>query len=199
MTIAASQARFDRVIADIDRTNDDDPNSIEVGGSRRPSERVYGERMTAALERFCPGASEELRIAARGQHIGRWTSKRAAYPEGRAGYLKWRADLKRYHAVRLGEIMVRCGYDTESVARVQSLVRKEQLKRDAEAQVLEDVVCLVFLEHYFADFAAKHSDEKVIDIVRKTWRKMSADGHEAAQALQLTPASAALVEAALAA
>ena len=198
MNANVTSARFARVIAAIDSANADDTNLIEVGGERRPAELVYGERMTQALGAFCSAASEELRIAARGQHIRRWTSKRSDYPEGRTGYLRWRTDLKRFHADTLAGIMTDCGYDEAAIARVRSLVTKQQLKRDPDAQALEDVVCLVFLEHYFADFAAKHADDKVVDIVRKTWRKMSARGREAALALDLPEEASRLVAAALA-
>jgi hypothetical protein len=153
--------------------------------------------MSRMLERFRPEASEALKIAARAQHIERWTSPRANYPEGRVGYLRWRTELKNYHAQRAGELMGQCGYGSEIIARVQSLVRKERLKYDDEAQALEDVICLVFLEDYFVDFAAKHAEEKVIDILRKTWAKMSKEGQAAALKLVLPPAALELLTRAL--
>lgn len=198
MNLDVGSDRIARVMAAIDRANEEDPNRIDVGGVERPAELVYGERMSSALEGFRPDATEELAIAARGQHIRRWTSKRSDYPEGRIGYLKWRADLKRFHADTIADIMMACGYREDAIDRVGSLVRKDRLKQDPDAQALEDVVCLVFLEHYFEAFAAKHSDEKVIDIVRKTWRKMSPRGHEAALALDLPAEAGRLVSAALA-
>lgn len=188
-----------KIIAAIDAANTADPNLIDVGGVRRPAELVYGERMTRVLERLCPDASAHLRIAARGQHIERWSSPRAAYPQGRVGYLKWRKDLKDYHARRLGEIMAAADCAASDIARVQALVRKERLKYDAEAQALEDVICVVFLEDYFADFSEKHDAAKVIDILRKTWAKMSPSGHAAALALSLPKAARTLVERALSA
>ena len=142
--------------------------------------------MTAWLERLAPDASEALRLAARGQHICRWTIPRDSYPMDRAGYLRWRNECKRMHAEKLGEILKEVGYDQATIDRVQSLVRKERLKADPETQLLEDVICLVFLENYFADFSRQHDEAKLIDIVRKTWKKMSPQGHEAALKLPLT-------------
>jgi hypothetical protein len=189
--------RFGAVIAAIDSANFQDPNRIDVGGRSEPVELAYGRRMSKMLDRFRPEASEALKIAARAQHIERWTSSRADYPEGRVGYLRWRTDLKNYHAQRAGELMGQCGYSSEIIARVQSLIRKERLKYDAEAQALEDVICLVFLEHYFEDFANKHAEEKVIDILRKTWAKMSEKGQGEALTLALVPAAQELLTRAL--
>lgn len=190
--------RLQETLAGIDAANALDPNSVEVSGQPRPRELVYGERMSRALERLYPDASEHLRIAARGQHIERWTSPRSGYPMTREGYLRWRNELKRYHAERVGAIMTEAGYPAGDIERVQGLIRKRRLKVDAEAQALEDVVCIVFLEDYFADFASKHEDAKVIDILRKTWAKMSPQGREAALKLNLPAKARQLVEAALA-
>jgi hypothetical protein len=177
--------RLARVLALIDTANAADPNRIATPAGERPAELVYGERMSAMLAGFRPVVGEALAIAVRGQHIERWTSPRNSYPQGRIGYLKWRKDLKDHHAARVGELMRQAGYDEDAVARVASLIRKERLKHDAEAQALEDVVCLVFLTHYAADFIAKHDDAKVIDILAKTAAKMSAQGLEAASRLAL--------------
>jgi hypothetical protein len=185
------------VIAAIDSANSRDASKVAVDGRSEPGELAYGRRMSRMLDRFRPEASEALKIAARAQHIERWTSSRANYPEGRVGYLRWRTDLKNFHARRAGELMAQCGYGSETIARVQSLIRKERLKYDAEAQALEDVICLVFLEDYFTDFAAKHAEEKVIDIVRKTWAKMSKEGQAAALKLALQPAAQELLTRAL--
>lgn len=189
------RAQVDAVIAAIDAANAADPNRA---GDGRPAEAVYGERMTQMLARLYPDASGHLRIAARGQHIERWTSPRADYPDGRVGYLTWRKELKDYHARRLGEIMTQAGCAETDIARVQALVRKDRLKYDAEAQALEDVVCLVFLEDHFLPFARKHETGKVIDILRKTWPKMSPVGQHAALALDLPAEARRLVAAALA-
>lgn len=185
---------FAAAIQAIDAANAQDPN-LRDG---RPAELVYGERMSAALLRFAPDASELLRIAARGQHIERWTSPRSSYAEGKTGYFQWRNNLKQHHARRLGEIMSAAGYDEAACARVGALVRKEKLRTDAEAQTLEDVVCHVFLEHYGSEFVAKYDDDKSIDIIRKTWSKVSEPGRAAALKLPLTGRLAELVGRALA-
>ena len=185
--------KFEAVIAIIDAANARDPNCTEIDGRSEPAELVYGRRMTATLARIAPDASEHLRIAARGQHIERWTSPRKSYPEGRVGYLSWRNALKEFHARRLGEIMA-SGYDGDDIARVRSLVRKERLKSDREAQLLEDVACLVFLEHYLSAFSRKTDQEKLARIVAKTWKKMSPLGHEHALKLAFEPEITALLQ-----
>ena len=190
--------RLAAVLEAIDDANGRDPNRVAVDGAQRPAELVYGLRMSRTLERLYPEASELLRIAARGQHIERWTSPRADYPMTRDGYLRWRAELKQYHSDRVGALMAEAGYDAADIERVGALIRKRRLRRDPEAQALEDIVCVVFLEDYFADFAAKHEDAKVIDILRKTWAKMSPHGREAALDLTLPAEARRLVEAALA-
>lgn len=187
--------RFARAMSAIDAANAADPNRIGEGG--RPKELVYAEQMTRCLAELAPDASEALRLAVRAQHIRRWEIPRDRYPMDRIGYLKWRTDLKNLHAKLAGEILVEAGYDDVTVGRVQSLVRKERLKQDAESQALEDVACLVFLENYFAEFARQHDPEKVVDIVRKTWKKMSPNGRAAALNLAMPDAAAALVHRAL--
>lgn len=190
-------SRFAAAIAAFDRANADDPDRVVVDGAARPKAVVYAERMSRRLEGLAPDASEALRLAARAQHIRRWEIARESYPRGRAGYLQWRGRLARFHARVAGEIMAAAGYDAATVARVQAMLRKEGLKRDSEVQTLEDAACLVFLEHELPDFARKHARDKVVDIVAKTWRKMSPAGREAALALDLAPEARALVEAAV--
>lgn len=190
--------RFETATQQLDAAHREDPNRELFEGQELPAELLYAERMTRWLERLAPDASEPLRLAARCQHLCRWMIPRNRYPMDRPGYHRWRNELARFHADRGGEILRAVGYDEATIARVQSLVRKERLKLDPEAQLLEDVICLVFLESYFADFARKHDEEKLITILRKTWKKMSPRGHEAALALDLSPAALALVEKALA-
>ena len=206
MTISASPSlrpqskgaeRLDAAFAAFDRANAADPHRETVEGHSVPKELAYAQRMSTWLDRLYPEASEALRLAARCQHIERWIYPRASYPEGRIGYLTWRRDLKRYHARRAGEIMADLGYPDTEIARVESLLRKEGLKRDADAQALEDVVCVVFLAHYFAEFAEGHARDKVIDILRKTWAKMSPHGRRAAMRLPLRDDARELVEMAL--
>lgn len=169
MSVATPTAVFTA----IDDANSRDPSSIEVGSGPRPAALVYGERMTSRLQTYEPSASVALQIAARGQHIERWMIPRKSFPEGRIGYLTWRKELQRVHARRLGDIVRSCGLSEDVAERVGQLVRKERLTSDAEVQVLEDVACLVFIEHYFDPFAAGQPDEKLSDILAKTWRKMS--------------------------
>lgn len=189
--------RFRAALARFDAANAADPNREVWQGVEVPKELLYSQRMTGWLERFAPDASEALRLAVAAQHIRRWESPRSDYPEGKAGYKRWRSELARFHAETAGAILAEVGYDDETIRRVQGLIRKEQLKRDAEAQCLEDVACLVFLESYFADFSQKHDEAKVIDILQKTWKKMSPEGHAAALALALPEGASELVHKAL--
>lgn len=166
-----TDARLDAVLAAIDAANAADPREEPDG---RPAALVYGERMSAELARLFPDASDHLRIAARGQHVERWKLPRDGYPDGRAGYLAWRAEQARRHAARVDGLMVEAGYGADDRSRVATLIVKEGLKRNAETQALEDVICFVFFRWYFADFAVKHPEEEVLRIVTKTARKMSA-------------------------
>lgn len=180
--------RFDAVIRAIDDANADDPRRTPVGGVERPYEVVYAERMTERLAAMYPDASELLRIAARAQHIRRWDIPRANYPEGRNGYNDWRKACREHHGEVISRIMGEHGYSPEDIARVVMLIKKEQLKKDRESQALENVVDVVFVDHYFDEFLGKYShydEDKVVDIVGKTLRKMSPKGHAAALALDL--------------
>lgn len=192
--------RFAAVIADIDAANSHDPRTIEQAGATRPYEVVYAERMTRRLEMMYPDASELLRIAARGQHIRRFDIPRTRYAQGRDGYNEWRRACREHHAALIGSIMHRHGYDSRDIAHVAKLVRKEHLKKDKESQALENVVDVVFLEHYFEVFHDKYrhyDDAKIIDIIAKTLRKMSPKGHQAALALDLPEPARKLVVAAV--
>ncbi len=190
-------SRLERAIAEIDAANAADQNRTAVAGEECPAALVYAERMTMVLKRLRPEASELILLAARAQHIQRWTIPRQDYPMDRAGYLQWRNRLKQLHAELAGTIMARCGFAGAEIARVQSLLKKENLKRDPDAQLVEDVACLVFLEFYAHEFIAKHGDEKVIGILKKTWMKMSAAGRDSALTLRLSPRLQGLIGAAL--
>ena len=190
--------RFGRAIERFDAANAEDPNREVADGVVQPKALRYARRMTACLDRFHPNAPELVRLAARCQHIRRWTVPRADYPEGRDGYRRWRTDLARFHASTAGAILREVGYDDDAVARVESLLRKERLKADPDVQLLEDVICLVFLRHYLADFATKHDEAKLLDVLRKTWRKMSDGARGAALALDLPPGLRSLVARAVA-
>jgi hypothetical protein len=192
--------RYTAVIAAIDAANADDPRTIVVAGARRPYEVVYSERMTRRLDAIYPEASELLRIAARGQHIRRFDIPRSRFAEGREGYNKWRRTCREHHAKLLDDIMSRSGYDNREITHVAKLVRKEQLKKDKESQALENVVDVVFIEHYFEEFHDKYAhydDAKIVDIIAKTLRKMSPKGHQAALALDLPVRTRKLVLAAV--
>ncbi|MEM9073606.1 MAG: DUF4202 domain-containing protein [Myxococcota bacterium] len=189
--------RFEQAIARFDAANAEDPHHEIVDGDEVPKELIYGKRMSEALADFAPEASEALRLAVRAQHLQRWKIPRSDYPMGRVGYLRWRKELKDLHAELAGAILKDVGYDDDTVERVGVLLRKKGLKTDPEVQLLEDVVCLVFLRFYLDAFAADHEDSKVVDILRKTWGKMSEAGRAAALRLDLG-VSARLVEQALA-
>lgn len=192
--MSSDEKRFDDVIAAIDDTNAGDPKIVEIDGREVPAELLYGQRMSEALAGMVPNASELLRIAVRGQHIQRWSSPRCGYPSGRAGYLKWRNDLREFHARRLGEIMTAAGYEPHEAARVGALVRKERLRSDPEAQTLEDVACIVFLTHYLADFMGRTDDAKLARILAQTWNKMSVDSRAYASKLDLPPSAITLLK-----
>ncbi len=192
--------RFQRVIRSIDQANGEDPNSEVVDGVAWPKEQLYGMRMQEWVEELDPGASEALRIAARSQHIGRWEIPRSDYPMDRRGYLRWRTTLYAFHADRASEILRDQEYDTETIERVRALLQKRNLRADTDVQTLEDAAALVFLVHHLDDFLERDdiAEEKAIDIIRKTWKKMTERGHEAASALALSDESTALLEKALA-
>lgn len=195
-----TDSRLERTLAAFDAANAEDPNlEADEQGQQQPKEWLYGRRMSRVLDEFCPDASEALQLAARSQHIRRWESPRSDYPDGRAGYKKWRSQLSLFHARVAGEIMAEQGYDQDSIDRVGKMLTKRQLKRDPEVQTLEDVICLVFLRYYLKPFAAKHPEDKLIDIIQKTWKKMSERGHEAALKTSLPEPMQALVGKALAA
>jgi hypothetical protein len=191
--------RFERARALFDELNAADPVREIEGGSERPRLLLQAERLSAWVHRLDPHASEALRLAARCQHLERWKIPRTDFPEGRVGYLKWRTKLGQFHAARAAEVLRSVGYDEELVARVDRIVRKQGITTDGDAQTMEDALCLVFLEHEFDAFMQKYPDEdKAVDILQKTWAKMSARGHDAALTLPLGDAAKALVARALA-
>ncbi len=176
--------RFQEALAKFEQANGQDPNTETVDGKQHPKELLYATRMSEWLSKFQPEASEALQLAARSQHICRWTIPRDSYPMDRKGYLLWRTTLKKFHAEKAEEILSSVGYHPDTIDRVKSLILKQRLKSDPESQTLEDVVCLVFLDHYFDDFASKHQAEKVVSILKKTWNKMSERGQQTALTLE---------------
>jgi hypothetical protein len=189
--------RFNRAIQLFDDANRQDPNHTISDGIEESDTLLYARRMTDWLHKLEPNASEPLRLAARCQHIMRWQIPRSRYPMTRAGYHDWRNDLAKFHAREAASLLQQAGYDDATISRVQSLVRKEHLKSDPEMQTLEDVICLVFLQHYFSDFAKKHDEGKLVKILQRTWRKMSPRGQTEALKLQLEPTDRWLIEKAL--
>jgi hypothetical protein len=179
------EERLQRVFAAIDAVNAEDPHRVEVDGRQVPAELVYGQRITETLHRMVAEPSEPMRIAARGQHIGRWRLARKSYPEGRAGYLAWRRQQRVNQAERLGQIMAAEGYGADDIARVGTLIRKENMRADAEVQIFEDIICVMFFEHYLGDFVSRVEQEKLADILVKTWRRMSPLGRRYALMLEL--------------
>lgn len=173
--------RFERAIALFDAANAEDPRQ-ETGpdGKVYPRELLYAQRMSEMLARYAPDAPEAVKLAVRAQHIQRWKTPRDSYPMDRNGYLQWRTGLYKFHADTAGRLMREAGYGDEMIERVQKAVGKKGMKVHAETQLLEDVTDLVFIEHYLLDFANQkpdYSEEKWLEILRKTWRKMSDDAH----------------------
>lgn len=195
--LAMSESQLEKAIARIDAVNAEDPRVEKVGGEERPKELLYGQRMSEMLRGFAADPSEALQIAVRAQHIGRWQIPRSEFPRGRKGYHQWRTRLMEHHGQVAADIAREVGYDEATAERIERLVRKKGLRRDPEVQTLEDVACLVFLAHYFDEFSEGYPDDKVVDILRKTWGKMSEQGHGAALQLDLSDRARELVSRAL--
>ena len=193
----ADPTRFDAALRRFDEENARDPNSETADGTEHPRELLYAQRLTDWVLRLCPHASELLRLAARCQHLGRWQIARNSYPMTRAGYLKWRTDLKKFHAEKAGEILHEVGYDEDAIRRVQDLNLKKNFPADPEARVLEDALCLVFLQFQFADLAAKTAEDKTINALKKSWQKMTDAARAEALKLDYGPREKALLERAL--
>ena len=172
----SNQEMFEKAVALIDAANTEDPNQETADGKSWPKELLYSHRMSEMLERYAPDADDAMKLAIRAQHIQRWKSARSDYPEGRQGYLQWRTNLYKFHAETAGSLLAEAGYDEAFVERVKKAVGKRALKVNKDTQLLEDVTDLVFIEHYMLAFAQKHpeyDEAKWLDIVRKTWKKMS--------------------------
>ena len=192
-----NEQRFREAIRMIDEENALDPNIKMIEGRPEPGELVYSQWLTGWVLRLQPNASEPLRLAARGQHISRWTIPRESYPKDRAGYLRWRAALKQFHAEKAAAILTKAGYSEQEISRVQSLVVKKNFPQDAETRVLEDALCLVFLERQLSDLMLKTSEDKLINALQKSWSKMSPDGQAHALRLRLGEKETSLLREAL--
>jgi len=165
--------RFLAAIARFDSENTKDPKRIQVEGIEQPYELIYSQWLTDWVTRLSPDAAEPLRLAARCQHLCRWEIPRDSYPATRAGYLKWRQALKEFHADKAAEILRDAGYDEATIRLVRDLNLKKNFPADADCRVLEDALCLVFLERQFAELAAKTTEEKMITALQKCWAKMT--------------------------
>jgi Domain of unknown function (DUF4202) len=186
--------KFEAAFRRFDEENARDPN-IESG---QPRELLYAQRLTDWVLRLNPNASETVRLAARCQHLCRWKIPRSDYPMTRPGYLKWRADLKKFHAQRAGEILAEAGYDDETIRRVQDLNLKKNFPADPECRLLEDALCLVFLEFQLTELAAKTDDEKMVNALKKSWAKMTETARAEALKLNYGEKEKALIQMALA-
>jgi len=176
--VTVNPDQFGQVIDQIDAVNKTDPKGYELG---------YSEKLSAWILKLKPQASQALRIAARGQHIARWTSPREKYPKGRGGYLRWREDLKKFHAEKVATIMKACGYSDPDIEPVKEIILKKNMKTNPDSQTMEDAVSLVFLEDQYLEFKKKTSEDKMKDILKKTWRKMSPQGQQCALQISFPP------------
>lgn len=167
------KVRFEKAITTFDAYNLNDPHYERVGDSTVSKEVLYAQRMSKRLDDFFPAAPEYLKLAAHCQHIGRWEIPREAYPMDRKGYLQWRNVLKSHHAKLAEQILISCRYDEDTIEKVKALLLKKGLHSNPDTQALEDVICLVFIEYYLEDFVEKHDPQKVVDVLRKTLKKMS--------------------------
>ena len=190
--------RFEEALRRFDDENSRDPHAVTVGGVSQPYELLYSKWVTEWVLRLCAQPSEALLLAARCQHICRWMIPRNSQPMTRAGYLKWRADLKQFHAEKSAGILRETGYANDVIARVQELNLKKNLAGDPECQTLEDALCLVTLQHQLTDLSDKTEPDKMVSILQKTWRKMSPAAREEALALQFSERETALLQRALA-
>jgi len=176
-----SQQQFDKSIALIDQANSEDPNQIMVDGKSWPVELLYSHRMSAMLQRYRPDVDDAVQLSIHAQHIQRWKSPRNEYPMDRKGYHQWRTDLYSFHAETVASLLKLAGYEAPFIERVKLAVGKKSLNTNADTKLLEDIAGLVFIEHYMLAFAAKHpeyTEDKWLDIIQKTWNKMSDQAHQ---------------------
>jgi len=180
------EGQFKNALEEFDRYNAKDPNKEKANGQPVPKELLYAQRMTDRLLKYLPGAPAYLQLAARAQHIGRWEISRSQFPMDKKGYFQWRNKLKEHHAAIAEPILKNSGFDLVTIEKIKSLILKKEIAANPDMQTLEDVICLVFLEYYCEEFAAKHKNEKVIDILRKTIKKMSTNAIHSVSAIPLT-------------
>jgi hypothetical protein len=189
--------QFEKAITTFDAYNLNDPHQEEVEGKLVSKEGIYAQRMSARLDDFYPAAPEYLKLAAHCQHIGRWEIPRESYPMDKKGYLQWRNVLKTHHAKLAEQILISCRYDEATIEKVKFLLLKKEMFTNPDTKVLEDVICLVFIEHYLEEFAEKHEPQKVIDILQKTLKKMSPRAIEEAAKIPVSEKIKVLIHQAL--
>lgn len=193
----ADAGRYEAALRRFDEENARDPNREAADGVVQPREWLYAQRLSEWVLRLCPDASESLRLAARCQHLCRWEIPRQSYPMTRAGYLQWRTTLKKFHAQKAGDILSKLGYPDEIVGRVQDLNLKKNFPQDPETRVLEDALCLVFLQYQLAGLADKTAADKTINALQKSWQKMTPAARAEALKLKFNEHEKALLERAL--
>jgi hypothetical protein len=191
------RAELSEAFAVIDAANAADPNVIEWQGEQWPRAQLQGVLATEWLERLDPQAGNEVFMAARAHHVRRWAIARTSYPEGRSGYLRWRRDLKEVHADVVAALLPGAGVAPASVARVQALVRKTGLGHDPETQLVEDAICLTFIETQFEELAARLDHDRLVTAVKKTIVKMSDRAVALVAQTRISPAARAALDDAL--
>ena len=197
--VPQDRRRFEAAVRRFDEENARDPHVEVSEGVAHPRELLYAQRLSDWVLRLSPHASEALRLAARCQHLCRWLVPRGLYPMTRTGYLQWREGLKKFHAEKAGAILREVGYPGDVVRRIQALNLKKGFPEDPETRVLEDALCLVFLEHQLSDLASRSTEEKVLNALQKSWRKMTRKARELALGLKFDERERALLEKALSA
>jgi len=189
--------RLEKAFSLFDEYNKQSPETLIWQGTEYPTEYFYALKLYEYVRKLKPEAPESLLLASRSQHIGRWEIARKSYPDGRIGYLKWRSDLGKFHAQKASELLVEAGYEESEITRVREIILKQRIKADEDVQTIENALCLVFLEFQFDDLIQKLSEDKMIDILRKTWGKMSEPGREAALAMKYNEVGTSLLQKAL--
>lgn len=189
--------KLDKAFELFDSFNKQDPNTIIWDDTTYPSEYFYALKLHQWVKELAPDASEALLLASRAQHIGRWTSPRTSYADGKAGYLQWRIDLAQFHSAKATELMREAGYEDEIIGDVQHIMLKKELRSDPEVQTIENALCLVFLQYQYEDFIAKHDEKKVTRILQKSWSKMSQPGRDTALTITFSDKGKELIEKAI--
>jgi hypothetical protein len=193
-----AMSKLEKALALFDEYNQQDPHKIKWNGEEYAAEYLYALQLYNWVKKLQPDASEHLLLASRAQHIGRWQTPRTNYPDGKAGYLTWRKDLAKFHAETAGRLMLQAHYNKDDIEAVKQIILKQNLKTADDVQVMENALCLLFLEFQYDDFMAKHEDDNMITrILRKTWQKMSEPGRQAALHLKYSTRGTELIEKAL--